>query len=129
MSKDFLEDPFMAPSSMSDSADSMPSAAGSSARGRSSVGLFLAAASLATGAAGLGNTSVQAREFPPLPSPELLAQATQECIPIGEGENCSKPRRRKGKSLLPPEGEATTKPAEPAAGMGQDAITPATPAN
>lgn len=109
--------------------DSTPSIIRSSSRSRGSIALFLAAASLATGAPGISGTSAQANEFPSLATPELLAQATQACIPIGEGENCAKPRRRTSRSVLPPEGEATTKPADPAAETEQNPAAPTTPAN
>lgn len=114
---------------MPDTSDSLLCLSGSSATRRGSVALFLAAASLAAGGGALSGSSVQAMQLPSQPTPQLLAQATQECIPIGEGENCTKPRRRKGKSLLPAEADATPVPTEPAAKGEVMPSQPAKPAN
>lgn len=114
---------------MADSPDSVSHPSQSTARRRGSVGLFLAAASLATGGADLTMSSLHALELPSQATPQLFAQATQECIPIGEGENCAKPRRRKGKSLLPTEADATPSPTDPAAGAEVKPGQPARPAN
>jgi len=47
---------------------------------------------------------------------ELLAQATQECVPIGEGENCVKPRKKKQKqTLIQQQNNSGSTPGNPAA--------------
>lgn len=83
---------------------------------RSSVSLFLATVGLAAGGLGLPADSVIAAETAiTSQTAPWLAQATEQCVPIGEGENCSGPRRRRGRSLLPQETNSGATPNNPAA--------------
>lgn len=81
-----------------------------------SVALFLATAGLVA-SSGSAFTSADARAASfNLNTSSLLAQATQECVPIGEGENCAKPRRKKKKSnLIQQETNSGATPNNPAA--------------
>jgi hypothetical protein len=75
---------------------------------KSSIALFMAAAGTITAHAGFVNEPVHAQ------SSQLLAQATQECVPIGEGENCAKPRRRrKQQNLVQQENNSGATPGNP----------------
>jgi len=94
-------------------------------RRSSSVSLFLATVGMAAGGLGLPAGSVIAAESAiPMQTAALLAQATQECVPIGEGENCSGPRRRRGRSLLPQETNSGSTPNNPAADAGNPTANP-----
>lgn len=73
----------------------------------------MAAAGMVTAHAGFVNEPVHAQSA--LASSRLLAQATQECVPIGEGENCAKPRKRKNKNLTEQENNSGSTPNNPAA--------------
>lgn len=88
----------------------------SSVKRRSSVTLFLASVGVAASGIGFHAESLAAAD--PLlseQSAQWMAQATQECVPIGEGENCSGRRRRRGPSLLPQENNSGATPNNPAA--------------
>lgn len=78
---------------------------------KSSIALFMAAAGMVTAHSGFVQEPVNAQSF--TEHSELLAQATQECVPIGEGENCAKPRRRRKQNLIQQEnnsGSTTSNP-------------------
>ena len=73
----------------------------------------MAAAGMFTAHTGFVHEPVRAESA--IPHSELLAQATQECIPIGEGENCAKPRKRRKQNLIQQENSSVSTPNNPAA--------------
>jgi len=62
---------------------------------QTSVAMFLAVANLASGSAIANPEPMADLAQRSTHHSELLAQATNECVPVGEGENCARPRRRK----------------------------------
>lgn len=62
---------------------------------QTSVAMFLAVANLAAGSAIANPEPMADLAQRSTHHSELLAQATNECVPVGEGENCARPRRRK----------------------------------
>jgi hypothetical protein len=89
---------------------------------KSSIALFMAAAGMFTAHAGFVNEPVHAQSA--LASSQLLAQATQECVPIGEGENCAKPRKRKKQTLTEQENNSGSTPNNPAADTSRPTPNP-----
>lgn len=80
---------------------------------RSSVALFMATAGMVAAQAGFSAQSSLADNA--FSSSQLLAQATEECVPIGEGENCARPRKRKRTNLIQQENDSGSTPSSPAA--------------
>ena len=103
-----------------------PEHTSSSSAGKSSVALFLATAGLVAGSSA-GLLPAESRELhDPSPRAALLAQATSDCVPVGEGENCARPRRRK-KKTTEPAGTPNTPAADtsaPATTVGPESGTP-----
>jgi hypothetical protein len=68
---------------------------------RTSVALFLATSALIGTASAPLSQAASSTHFPAPRSPQQLAQAT-ECVPIGEGENCARDRKRSKKPAAAP---------------------------
>lgn len=82
----------------------------------------MAAAGMVTAHAGFVHEPVRAESS--IAHSALLAQATQECVPIGEGENCAKPRKRKQQNLIQQENSSGSTPNNPAANTSKPTPNP-----
>ncbi len=84
---------------------------------QTSVALFLAVSSISAGTAFAKANQATGFSQQVASRSELLAQATQECVPVGEGENCARPRRQKQPTTNP--APNTSQPVtDPAANSG-----------
>jgi len=84
---------------------------------QTSVALFLAVSSISAGTAFAKADQATGFSQQVASRSELLAQATQECVPVGEGENCARPRREK-KSTANPAAHTIQLATDPGANSG-----------
>lgn len=85
---------------------------------QTSVALFLALSNIAAGAAFAKTEALANLPQHSNSHAELLAQATSECVPVGEGENCARPRRKKKPATTNPAANTSQPVTDPGSKSG-----------